>query len=116
MLTLKKLTIPSILIALSGCMSPESEKSITLVPVAKNIEHNAEQVHLICHSEALNVRQAVRSSGPTRITVNTAPTGGGFAGGFASGFNSSYNPGPSGNRESKAAYAACAARLGYVTR
>lgn len=104
------------ILVLSGCVSSGSGNGQTLVLVSANTTYNAEQVHAICHSEALNTQSAVRASAPARITVNTAPTGGGFAGGFADGFNRNFNPGPSGNREGKAAYAACAARHGYVVR
>lgn len=111
-----KLTAFLGVMVLSGCLSSEDSGPKTLVPVSTNVTYNAEQAHAICHSEALNVRSAVRASGPTRITVNTVPTGGGFASGFADGFNRNFNPGPSGDREGKAAYAACVARHGYVLR
>lgn len=105
----------TVVLALQGCTSTP-EVLPTLVPVGQDIAYSPEQAQAICYSEALNVRNAVRSSAPTRVVVNTAPSGGGFGGGFAEGFNQSYNPRPSGNTEGKAAYAACAARLGYVVR
>lgn len=102
------------LVFLSGCVSSEISQAQTLVRVTDNAEYNAEQVHAICNSEALDTRAAIRANRPTRITVSRS--GGGFSGGFADGFNRNFNPGPSGNREGKAAYASCAARHGYVIR
>lgn len=104
------------LTAISGCMSSEKEEPKTLILVSSNATYNAEQAHAICHSEALTMRASIRANQPTRVIVNTTPSGGGFAGGFADSFNKSFDPQPSSRRETEAAYSACAARLGYVVR
>lgn len=112
-----KLTVLlTLLFAVSACATSEPPKQLVRVGPSN---YSAEQVEAICRSEALNTRAAVRASGPSRVTVNTQPasTGGGFAGGFADSFSRQMNSsGPSGREEGKAAYAACAARNGYLLR
>lgn len=106
----------AMVVVLAGCASSEADVAKSLLPVGEDIAYNAEQVYAICRSEALNTRSAVRANRPSQVVVNTAPSGGSFMRGFAESFNRGLNSGPSGFEEGKAAFAACAARHGYVIR
>lgn len=129
---MRKALAMTLVICVVGCRSgPEN-----LIQVAPSA-YSREQVHAICKSEALNVGAAVRAANPApeyqplpppapryRTTCNniggmvSCDTGrlpAGFGRGFAEGFNRSYRPGgASGWTDTRAAYEACAAKLGFL--